>query len=324
MTTAQSQATQPIVGLGDHQFRWIDNWAKLPETPSTQDNGRTHGVVVSKSGEVFVFNQADPAVVVFDEQGKLKSQWGDRFHGAHGLTLVEEQGTEYLWLTDQTSAEVCKTTLDGQTVQTIERPDISHYTLGGPYSPTWVAVNEERFGGNGDIWVADGYGSGLVNRYDKSGKYLGSISGQKAAGKFACPHGIAFRFDRSEPELYVADRGNQRIQVFDAEGTFKRVVGAKTLHSPCMFHFYDGLTLVPELFARVDILDGEDNLVSMLGDNGYASTRPGWPNHNVTGKPELIEPGKFNSPHGGTFDAAGNIYIVEWIIGGRITKLERV
>lgn len=318
-TTTQSLTT----GLGELRYEWIDNWARIPDTQSHRDNGRTHAIVVTKAGDVMVFCQADPAVIVFDADGKQKSTWGDRFAGAHGMTLVEEDGTEYLWLTDQHSGEVVKTTLDGESVQKIEQPDVSHYKLGTRYSPTWVAVNEPRHGGNGDIWVTDGYGASLVHRYDKAGSYIGSISGEKGAGRFACPHGIAFRFDGDEPELYVADRSNQRVQVFDGQGTFKRVIGAKTLHSPCIFAFHDGLTLVPELSARVDLLNSDDELVSILGDNGGASVTPGWPNHNVTGKPELIQPGRFNSPHGATFDHAGNIYVVEWIIGGRITKLVR-
>ncbi len=139
-----------------------------------------------------------------------------------------------------------KTTLDGQTVQSLERPPIAHYDMGGKYSPTWVAVNETRHGGNGDIWLADGYGASLLHRYDAKGNYQSSISGEKGAGRFTCPHGIAFRFDRDAPELYVADRADQRVQVFDSEGRFKRVFGTKTLHSPCMFAFHEGMTLLPE------------------------------------------------------------------------------
>ena len=315
------------IGHGEFTYEWIDNWARIPQTPSGSENGRTHGVVVAKSGDVYVFNQADPGVLVFAQDGKLKSSWGDRFAGAHGMTLVEEGGTEHLWLADQTSKEVVKTTLDGKTVQTLPQPPHHVYQDGGAYVPTWVAVNEERFGGNGDVWVADGYGSSLVHRFTKRGEYKGSLSGQKGeAGRFNCPHAIAFnpRSKADGPELYVADRGNQRVQVFDAEGRYKRTVGARTLHSPCMFGFVGELCLVPELYARVDILDADDNVVAMLGDNGLASQLPGWPNHNKTGKPELIQPGKFNSPHGATFAPNGDIYVVEWIIGGRITKLKKV
>ncbi len=308
---------------GQFTYEWIDNWARVPENDTTRENGRTHGVVVANDGHVLVFCQANPAVLVFDENGKQVDGWGDRFLGAHGMTKVEQEGREYLWLTDQDSKEVVKTTLDGETIQKIQPPPHDVYRDGGKYSPTWVAVNETRHGGNGDIWVADGYGASLVHRYDAGGNYIGSISGQKGAGQFACPHGIAFDYRSGRPELYVADRGNQRIQVFDAEGRFKRVVGARTLHSPCMFSFLGELCLVPELFARVDILDKNDNLAAVLGDNGYVTTQPGWPNHNRTGHPERIQPGRFNSPHAATFAPNGDIYVVEWILGGRITKLAR-
>lgn len=312
------------IGRGEHTYQWIDNWATIPDTTTGKENGRTHGVVVSKTGDVLVFHQADPAVLVFDPSGNLKHAWGDRFLGAHGMTLVEEGGDEFLWLTDQTSGEVVKTTLDGKTIQNLDRAPHDTYRDGTRYSPTWVAVNEQRFGGNGDIYVADGYGSSLVHRYDQAGNYLASLSGLNGeAGKFACPHGIAFSYRTGKPELYVADRGNQRIQVFDAEGNYLRCVGARTLHSPCMFSFRGDLCLVPELFARVDILDKDDELIATLGDNGYASTRPGWPDHNRNGNPQLIQPGKFNSPHGATFAPNGDIYVVEWILGGRITKLTK-
>lgn len=312
------------IGVGEFTYEWIDNWARIPDTESRRENGRTHGVVVSEAGDVYVFNQANPGVLVFDQAGKLKSSWGDRFSGAHGMTLVKEGDAEYLWLADQNSAEVVKTTLDGKTVQTLPKPDHDAYRDGGPYIPTWVAVNEERHGGNGDVWVADGYGCSLVHRFDKQGNYVATISGQKGeAGRFACPHGIAFDHRRGQPELYVADRGNQRIQVFDAEGNYRRTVGARTLHSPCMFDFLGDLCLVPQLFGRVDVLDKDDRVVAMLGDNGFATTLPGWPNHNTTGHPERIQPGKFNSPHGACFAPNGDIYVVEWIIGGRITKLRK-
>lgn len=315
------------IGRGQFTYEWHDHWARIPDTESGRQNGRTHGVVATAAGDVCVFNQADPGVLVFGRDGQVKASWGDRFGGAHGMTLVREGDVEYLWLTDERSHEVVKTTLDGTTVQTLPEPDHDAYRDGGRYVPTWVAVNEEGRGGNGDVWVADGYGSSLVHRFDKRGNYLGSLSGERGhAGRFACPHGIAFRFDARDdggPELYVADRGNARVQVFDAEGAFKRVVGARTLHSPCMFDFRDGLCLVPELFGRVDLLDENDELVAMLGDNGFATQQPGWPNHNITGHPERIQPCRFNSPHGACFGPDGSIYVAEWIVGGRVTRLER-
>ena len=307
------------IGTGQHTYEWIDNWGRIPDTPSGRENGRTHGVVVSETGNVLVFNQANPAVLVFDPSGKLTDWWGDRFLGAHGMTLVKEGDTEYLWLTDQSTAEVAKMTLDGKTVLNIDKPNHPVYQKAN-YAPTWVAVNEERFGGNGDIWVTDGYGSNYVHRYDKTGKYLNSINGEEGkTGAFSCPHGIWVDNRKPEPELYVADRSNKRIQVYDVQGNYKRAFGDDYLTSPDGFITHGEFLMMPELYARLTILDGNDKLVTHLGSNEDVVKVKGWPNIH-----DHLEAGKFNSPHGMGADKAGNLYVVEWITGGRITKLAKV
>ncbi len=308
------------IGENDFKYEWIENWAKIPDTSSGKENGRTHSVVVLRNGNIVVFNQADPAILIFNQEGKLISSWGDRFGGAHGLTLTEENNEEFLWLTDQFSGEVIKTTPDGKTKLSIRKPRINIYNE-GEYSPTWVAVFEERFGGNGDIWVTDGYGSNLIHRYSKEGIYLKTISGEEGdAGLFKCPHALFIDTRKSEPELYIADRGNKRFQVYDLEGNYKRSFGSDFLNSPCGGVVKDNLLYVPELYARLAILDENDNLITYLGSNDETVKTPGWPNHPK----ELIKEGKFNSPHYLDVDEEDNIYVVEWIIGGRITKLKRV
>ncbi len=308
------------IGKDDYKYEWIEDWAKIPGTQSTETNGRTHGIVISKTGNVIIFNQADPAVLVFDSSGKLVDSWGSRFNGAHGLTLTEEGGTEYLWLTDQYSGEVLKTTLSGEEILLIKKPHLNIY-IEKEYSPTWAAVFEERFGGNGDIWLTDGYGSNYIHQYNKEGIYLKSINGEKGnAGAFECPHSVFFDYRKSEPELYVADRANKRFQVFDPDGNFKRSFGDDFLGCPCRGVVKDGVLYVPELCARLTILDENDKLITYLGQNEQVCEVPGWPDHPK----KLIEPGKFNSPHDMAVDKYDNLYVVEWIKGGRITKLKTV
>lgn len=309
-----------LVGEGDYTYTWVERWADIPDTESGRANGRTHGVVVAGDGSVIVFNQADPAVLRFDPDGALLAAWGDRFHGAHGLTLVHEDGTDYLWLTDEHSAEVVKTTLDGRTVQRLERPGLPAYR-DGRYSPTWVAVHEPRFGGDGSVWVADGYGMNYVHRYDRDGRYLGSLDGTEgAAGAFNCPHGLWVDYRRAEPELCIADRGNRRIQVYDLDGRFKRAWGEDVFGCPCGGVPHGSELYVPELCARLAVLDADDRLICYLGRNEATCDVPGWPDHPA----ERIMPGRFNSPHAMAVDPAGNLYVVEWIRGGRITKLVKV
>jgi hypothetical protein len=156
------------IGAGALRYRWQDHWASLPETASARSDGRTHGIAASASGRVIVFQQANPAVLIFNAQGRLLDGWGDSFPGAHGLTLVQEGDDEFLWLADSKTGAVVKTTLDGRSVLTIQRPPLAVYASRA-YSPTWVAVHEERLGGNGDVWVADGYGASYIHAYSKEG-----------------------------------------------------------------------------------------------------------------------------------------------------------
>lgn len=316
--TRKNDALQ--IGFGDQRYQWLENWAQIPNTESGRNDGRTHGIVVSEAGHVIVFNQATPAVLFYDQAGNLIRAWGDRFPGAHGLTLVKEGNIEYLWLADSSTGEVVKTDFWGHTIMNIERPNLDIYK-DGKYAPTWVVVNEERFGGNGDIWVTDGYGQSYIHRYNKDGEYLDSINGSEGeAGEFKCPHGIWLDTRKDEAELYIADRGNHRVQVYDLDGNFKRVFGADVLTSPCGFSQAGDLLLIPELRARIAILDRDDNVVCYLGENEPICDLEGWPNH----PDHLIHAGYFNSPHGITADADGNIYVAEWIIGGRLTKLQKV
>ena len=331
------------VGSGANTYDWVDGWAVTPKSESARTGWAHHGVVVTRSGEIITYHQGDPTIMVFDREGNLLRSWDISVTDAHGMTLVEEDGAEYLWIADNGAkrledlayeypsgprkGQVLKTTMDGQTVMSLRRPDIEVYRE-QEYSPTWVAVNEERHGGNGDVWVADGYGASYVHRYDRSGNYLASINGEEGdAGAFDCPHAIFVDWRRGTPELYVADRSNARVQVYDMDGRFKRVFGTDFLTSPSGFATHGDQMIVAELQARLTVLDADDRLVGYLGDNAEVCDVPGWPNNeNEAGEvvpTTLLETGKFNSPHGMAVDADGNIYVAEWLIGGRFVKLAK-
>src|SRR5258707_13632290 len=100
------------LGTAQYTYEWIDKWARVPDNETSRINGRTHGVVVTHDGQIIVFHKANPAVLTFDANGQLKGAWGDRFLGGHGMTLVREQDPDYLWLTDERSRDVVKTTFN--------------------------------------------------------------------------------------------------------------------------------------------------------------------------------------------------------------------
>ncbi len=334
-----------LIGAGKHTYEWIDNWAKTPDSDSATTSWAHHGVAITEAGYIITALQDSRTIVVLDKQGNIQNTWDSGLTAAHGITIVKEDKNEYLWLADcgrnrlkeigyeypeseQVTGQIIKTTLSGEVVLTLDTPNIPIYHL-GDYMPTSVAINEERHDGNGDIWVADGYGQNYVHRYDKSGRYLNSINGKEGdAGLFNCPHGIWIDRRKNEKELYITDRENKQLQIYDLEGLFKRSIGADFLNSPSGFANHKDLLIIAELNARLAILDVNDNLLCLIGDNGEIVDTNGWPNNlneqALVIPPQLLEPGKFNSPHGIATDNDGNIYIAEWLIGGRYTKLAKL
>jgi hypothetical protein len=133
------------------------------------------------------------------------------------------------------------------------------------------------------------------------------------------------------PELYIADRINVRVLVYDLDGQYLRTFGETCLNSPSDFAQWGDLLVVAEIYQRLAVLDSDDNLVGYIGadpdpeaEQGWP-TRPGWPNDlSEDGRAEiplLPQHDRFNSPHAVAADAGGNLYISEWLLGGRYTKL---
>ena len=342
------------IGSEKHTYEWIDNWAKIPDTESARAGWAHHGIVVTEVGDVIIYHPGDPAVLTFDRDGKLRGSWDSGLVEGHGITIVKEGSTEYLWIADNgdksvkedgykppnslSPGQVVKKTLDGRTAMVLRPPDLAVYRE-GRYSPTAVAVDEERHGGNGDVWVSDGYGMYYVHRYDKNGNYLSSINGDEGAGRFSIPHGVWIDRRKPEPELYIAEhrrveegsrllRFEGRVQVYDLNGKFKRVFGAEHLGAPRRgIVIENGVMILPELNARVATFDADDNFGGYFTDNTEAMSTDGWPNSRdesgaLTRRKDL-RPGIINSPHDMAMDAEGNLYLAEFLIGGRITKLAK-
>jgi hypothetical protein len=123
----------------------------------------------------------------------------------------------------------------------------------------------------------------------------------------------------AKTRMAIADRGNRQIRLYDLDGTHARTFGADLFHSPNMTVPFGDLLLVPELVAGLTILDKSDRPLTRLGFHANANQLEGWPDNR-----RWIQTGLFNSPHSAAVDTQGNIYIVEWITGGRVTKLQRL
>ncbi len=299
------------LGSGSHTYEWIDSWAKLP---SGKEFGYTHGVVCDKADNVYIFNTGRDSLCVFDPDGKFIRSWGVEYKSAHGLYYTNEGGTEFLYITDTDPQKIAKHTLDGKQVLEFKIPPRQDLYLGKPYKPTDCCVEPK----SGDVYTFDGYGSSYVHCYDKNAKYKFSIGGAgKDPGQLSCPHAGNIDTRHGETELYVADRGNNRIQVFTLDGKHKRFVTDEQ-DMPCNFAYYKDEIYIPDLKARVTILDKNDKLIAHLGHNPENPKTTGWPNIQ-----DKIKPGTFSSPHQCRVNSQGDIFVVEWISTGRVTKLKR-
>jgi hypothetical protein len=324
-TSNKASRLHPVVGSGEHVYEVIHDWGELPPRI---EYGNTHGVCEDSQGRIYVHHtvhkdsQSHDAMVVFDADGKFVASWGREFmDGAHGLHIHKEGGEDFLYLCDKNRGIVVKVTIKGEKVWTIGYPDESDayqpdVTGQKPkYSPTNLAVTP-----NGAIYVGDGYGSSYINQYDRNGKYIRTFGGKGVeAGKLNCPHGLIVDSRHvGDPILTVADRGNNRIQRFTLEGEHIDFVAGTNM--PCHFGFsMNGDMVVPDLGARVTLMDRDNNVIGHLGDDSASE----WQKTRTLGR-DQFKPGKFIAPHGACFDHAGNIFVVEWVEVGRVTKLRKL
>jgi hypothetical protein len=201
-------------------------------------------------------------------------------------------------------------------------PDIPEYKVPAGTTPTLPLYNPTNLSvaPNGDLYVGDGYGSYYINRYNNKGVYLSTFGGRGSdMGMLREPHGIWVDTRSGTPNVTVADRRNNRLQRFTLDGTHIDFVSGVRL--PCHFHERNGIVVIPDLQGRVTLLDQQNRVIEHLGDATTASP-PNPP--RATGDRSAFVPGQFVHPHGASFDRAGNIFVVEWVEIGRVTKLRKV
>lgn len=330
----KSGSRRPVIGSGEHTYEVFHDWG---ETPARIAYGNTHAVVHDAQGRMYIAHtvhansKSDDTLLVFDEKGKFIRSWGREFKGgAHGLHIRKEGREEFLYVVDTGKGRgpgvdashtwMVKMTLKGEEVLRIGYPKESpRYETDKdgkpltPFSPTNVAIAP-----NGDIYVADGYGSSTISQYDSKGRYIRTIGRYGSGpGELFKPHGLIIDTRGTEPVLLVADRSNFRLQTFTLDGRHISFGGG--IKRPCHFDERKGILLVPDLAARVTLMDRQNQVILHLGEDDSGT----WEELRKQTR-DHFKPGKFVSPHGACFDQDGNIFVAEWVEVGRITKLRKV
>jgi hypothetical protein len=324
--TDKAGSKAPVLGQGEHRYEATHDWGELPRTIKY---GNTHGVCEDSQGNIYVHHTVHAnsdsidTMVVFDAKGKFVRSWGRQFKGgAHGLTIRKEGNEEFLYLCDFMHGIVTKRTLMGEEVFTLGypaesdayKPKDKFSTLA--YRPTNVAI-----AANGDIYVGDGYGSSFINQYNRNAEFIRTFGGLGTGeDQVDCPHGLWIDTRPDMPMLVVTDRGNSRLQRFTLDGRHIDSI-AGTSKMPCYLHEHNGNVVIADLLSKVVILDRANKVVASLGEGEYS--RDDW---SVVRNqaPGTFTPGRFVCPHGACFDHEGNIFVVEWVESGRVTKLRKV
>ncbi len=277
------------LGAGTYQYEVVPSWPQLPKYWEFGDC--TNGAVNSQ-GEVHITSRAAHPLTIWDTDGNFVSSWGEGTFGDPHQVFIGPD--DHVWITDDLQHVVTRYTPAGEAVLTLGtrgRPKAAFVRL--PFNmPAGVGL-----GPGGEVFVADGYGNFLVHKFSPAGELLRTWGQQGTGpGEFGTVHNLAVDQDG---RVYVCDRSNDRIQVFDSEGQFLTQWDIPGPNDLCI---QDGIAYVAEGGRWVSLRTLDGQVVARLG-----------------GDESILKSG-----HGICVDAEGSIYVTEIIRNQRVTKFQRV
>lgn len=332
--TNKSGSAKPTVGDGEYTYQCDHFWGHDALPDGANFGGASHGVAVDEEGLIYITHQGTPgSVYVFSPDGKfvrtlgevhtVKNKGGTRSSG-HGIDIRTENGDQFIYLAPSNSnLFFSKLTLDGEVVWNRGRKELTKDS--GVYDDPKVRYRPTNtsFRPDGGYYLGDGYGSNTLFEYDANDKFVRTIGGTGSeAGQFKTPHGQWLDTRGDQPMLVVADRANARLQWFGLDGQHVRT--QNDFLFPADIDVRGDIMLVPDLHARVTLLDGQNKVLTHLGDDEQWRSQVLDKKIGMRGKKNLWQAGRFVHPHDACFDADGNIFVVEWVVGGRVTKLTRM
>ena len=288
-----------ILGNAGFKYEPLENWARLPEDWRLDCDVAAVGV--DGRDNVYVFNRGPHPMIVLDREGNFLRSWGEGlFSRPHGVHIGAD---DCVYCTDEGDHTVRKCTQYGKVLLEIGIPGkAAPYMSGEPFNRcTHTALSP-----SGEIYVADGYGNARIHKYTAAGKLIVSW-GEPGIdpGQFNIAHNIGC--DQGG-WVYVADRENHRVQVFDGHGRYE--AQWNNLHRPCGL-FVTGARSpniyvselgpimevnrhLPNLGPRISVMSGRGRILARLG---------------TLGRGQGLD--RFIAPHGLAVDSHGDIYVGE-------------
>ncbi|MCM3658372.1 hypothetical protein M3147_14040 [Agromyces mediolanus] len=286
------------------------------------------GIVAIDERRIAFGHPSGRGLVILDATG------GSRFlptptTEVHGLSLAPGDG---VWVADpgfkaqpsdgyredRRHGRALLISLEGEVLTELRQPEHPAYEV-RPWRPTSVVAAPD-----GSVWVADGYGENLVHRFDSAGAVVRTLGDAPSGVAFDCPHGLVVdpRI-AGDPRIVLADRGHRRLVWLSLDGDAVQELCDAAVTAPSCLAVRGDELLVTDLCGGVRAVDrtGAGRWIAEPPP-GVVMTPP-WPNvldGSVLRRP-LLEPDRLHSPHGIAVGADGDLYLTEWLIGGRQLRI---
>lgn len=305
--------SETILGHNNKRYRINTRWSQADVSRYPVND--CHEMVQDQKGRIMLLtNETKNNVLIYDKSGKFLDAWGTEYPGAHGFTLFNENGTDVLFICDNTRHQVIKTTIDGRVLMTLDYPkEAGLYTKPEEYVPTETAIAP-----NGDIYVTDGYGKDFILQYDAQGRFIRSFGGRGEGSEYLLnAHGICVDLrDKNKPCLVVSSRQQNAFKRYDLEGNYLETIalpGAWVCRPVIKGDYLYTAVLQSnsrqwEQSGFVSILDKQNKVVSNLAGSE--------PTYKESGLNEMYQTIKaFQYPHDVCIDDEENLYVAQWNSG---------
>ena len=288
------------VGTGKYTYELVEGWGSLPQG---WELGQT-AIVTDSQDRVYLFNRSDHPLIVLDRDGNFLSAWGEGvLTDAHGMFIDAEDN---LYLPVKNNHVVLKYSSQGNLLMSLgtrDQPSDTGWSgnisdpvqrAAAPFNrPTDVALSPD-----GDLYISDGYGNSRVHKFTAGGELLFSWGepGKTGPGVFHVPHGV---WVHTDGRVFVADRENDRVQIFDLDGNF--LDQWTDFSRPCDIYIdQDEVLFIPELDAFMSVVSIYGELLARWAGPTDAGAHAIW------------------------LDSRGDLYINQNLEGQRLLKYRKV